>query len=365
MYKRKDGTWCDTLPRQGSSPKFFYGKSPSEVKQKMKAWREEAENGITVRKAAEMWIVEQEKKVRPATYYNYQKPYRDALERFGDMRVTAVTPNMVQTYIDQIADYGYSKARVQLYLVILRGAFRKAITMPNAAIQYNPCESVKIPKKCKNRVRDLPPKYAVDIVKQNVDRPFGLFPYLLIYSGLRKGEALALTDKDFHDGVISVNKALKYLSSGSEISEPKSEAGVRDVILLKELKEKLPKRWKGYLFSEDGGKTPLTAARFNRLWDDYCIETGLGNREKVVRYKKVNGKKLKVTSYRVVRDICPHQLRHEFCTICFDAGLDPADAAELMGHASEEITREIYTHIQESRRVKTYQKLQDYVSNSY
>ena len=49
----------------------------------------------------------------------------------------------------------------------------------------------------------------------------------------------------------------------------------------------------------------------------------------------------------------PHQLRHAYATILFDAGLDDKDAQELLGHANISTTRDIYTHITQKRREKT------------
>ena len=359
MYKRKDGTYCDTLPRKGQQPKFFYGKTPADVKRKMNEWNALQERGVLFSEAAELWYQAQEKEVREATFYNYRAPYRRILTHFKGARVTDITPNMVQTYIDEIAAKGYSKSRVELYLGIMRGTFRTAITMKGAVLQFNPCDNVKLPASCKNAVRSLPPREAVEIVKKNVGAEFGLFPYLIIYSGLRKGEALALTDKDFSKTSISVSKAVKYVGGRVIVGEPKSEAGNRTVVLLKPLADALPK-WKGYLFSIDGGKSPLTSNQFVTLWNRYALEVGLAHEETVVKHR-ADGRAYHVT--KVVHHICPHQLRHEFATICFDAGLDPLDTAEMIGHADDSTTRQIYTHIKDSRREKTFSKLQEYVAN--
>lgn len=313
------------------------------------------------RTAAEKWLVEQEKEVEASTYNNYSAPFRRILERFGDKRVDSITPAMVKQFIDEIAAQGYCKNRVDQHLTILRGAFRAAITMPETPIQYNPCDNVKIPSSCKNGKRDLPPKYAVDAIKDGLDLDFGLFPFLLVYTGLRKGEALALTDKDFKDGFIHVTKAVKHIGGKTIIGDPKSEAGVRQVIILEPLKKALPK-WKGYLFSVDGGKSPLTKSQFQKLWDKYAVAAGIAQEERATRHRP-DGRAFQYT--KIVHDICCHQLRHEFATLCFDAGLDPMDAADMLGHSDDRITKEIYTHIRDSRREKSYSKLQEYVNSNY
>ncbi|MBS7299062.1 MAG: tyrosine-type recombinase/integrase [Eubacteriales bacterium] len=45
----------------------------------------------------------------------------------------------------------------------------------------------------------------------------------------------------------------------------------------------------------------------------------------------------------------PHQLRHAYATILYEAGIDEKDAQELMGHTSIQLTRDIYTHISKKR----------------
>ena len=60
--------------------------------------------------------------------------------------------------------------------------------------------------------------------------------------------------------------------------------------------------------------------------------------------------------------ITPHQLRHAFATILFDAGIDVKVAQELLGHSSIQVTRDIYTHIRKSRMESTAETLNKYLS---
>lgn len=55
-------------------------------------------------------------------------------------------------------------------------------------------------------------------------------------------------------------------------------------------------------------------------------------------------------------------LRHTYCTELFDLGVDEVSAAAIMGHTVS-IMREIYTHIQKERQVKTVQKIESLYSN--
>lgn len=61
--------------------------------------------------------------------------------------------------------------------------------------------------------------------------------------------------------------------------------------------------------------------------------------------------------------LTPHQLRHAFATICFDADLSAKDAAQLLGHSKVELTMDVYTHIRQSRVQRTAEQLNAFVSS--
>ena len=63
------------------------------------------------------------------------------------------------------------------------------------------------------------------------------------------------------------------------------------------------------------------------------------------------------------RLLTPHQLRHAFATICFDADLSAKDAAQLLGHSKVELTMDVYTHIRQSRAQRTAEQLNAFVSS--
>ncbi|MBQ7816775.1 MAG: tyrosine-type recombinase/integrase [Oscillospiraceae bacterium] len=77
-----------------------------------------------------------------------------------------------------------------------------------------------------------------------------------------------------------------------------------------------------YIFSKDGS-SPFVESTFKRAWKKYTEETGI--------------------------TATPHQLRHAYATMLYEAGIDEKLAQELMGHADITTTRNIYTHIRLSR----------------
>ena len=350
MYQRSNGTWCDTLPQgKGKPPKFFYGKTKAIVKEKMAAWTQQQEQGVLVKEAMETWF-ETIQNGKYHTVMSYTKPVKDIIEQFGETPLKQLSVADIQNYIDSLKKKGYKFSYLSLRKTVLSNCFD--FYLSSRDVEYNPCSSVHIRKK--QTRRNLAPADCIETVKKCVNEPFGLFPFLLLYTGLRKSEALALTDKDITDS-ISVNKQVIWKETKTLIETTKTENGIRTVVLLKPLKDALPKDFHGYLFSADGGKSPLTRSQFKSMWHHYCMDNGLCEKNGYIPNKKG----WKITRYRY--RICPHQLRHEFATICLDAGISVKDAADLMGHASEATTAQIYQHIKDSRRTSTYAKLEQFI----
>lgn len=361
MFQRKsDGMWVERVPVPWrKSPVTLYAKTKAALKIKLRDFEAEQDLGLTVDDALDLWLAKKEKDVSYKTYEGYQAPVKRIREAFGKDRVSDVTPDQVQAFINSIADKGYKRTTVQRPLDVMRMLFDFLITMPGSRIRLNPCNGVRMPKGLHQENRDLAPREAVEIVLKNISHPFGLYPFFIMYTGLRDGEALAITDKDIHDGKIFVSRSVSWQPNQPVLKEPKTENGVREVVLLSPLAAVLPK-FKGYLFSADNGKSPLTQSEFRRRWNGYCRDVGLAVPEvQIHKSKGQNNRTYKKTIWH--NTIVPYQLRHEFATFCFDAELDPKDAAYLMGHSNEEITRKWYTHIQNARKENTAVKLERYI----
>lgn len=362
MYQRKDKTWQDQLPIPGTKKyKYFYGKTKAEVKAKMAAWQAEQDNTLTMSLAIEPWLESKEKTVKYKTLEGYKAPIARIKETFGDIRIEEITPAQIQAFINDLAAKGYKRTTVQRPLDVMRMVFDYHITRPGSAIKYNPCAGVRLPSGLKQEARELASREDIELVRKGLSLPFGLYAYLLMYTGLRDNEALALcdTDFDFKNDIIHIRKNVSWQPNKPVISTPKTVNGIRTIPLLSQLKGALPK-WKGYLFSANGGVTPLTQTEFRKRWNGYCRKAGLADSH-VEEHIGKNKHKYKKTVWE--NRIVPYQLRHEFATICFDAGLDPKAVADIMGHADEEMARRIYTHIKNTRRQKDSKKLQDFVNS--
>ena len=325
MIKRADGRWQESVTINGKR-KFFYGRTKAEVLRKMKEFDQTRERGVKFKDLADAWSRWHEGEVTYHGHIAYKASYKRLCERFGERRVNEITSQEIASYINELALKRYAKRTIQMDRTCMSLIYDYGVL--HGMAKENPVKIVGIPKTLKTTKRALPDESDIEKIKKSLDLPFGLFAYFLMLTGLRRGEALALTydDIDFEKKRILVSKSLYWEVNQPTIKSTKTN-NVRSVILLDALAEVIPKG-KGYVF---GGDKPLTQTVYRRRWKKYCEESGI--------------------------TCTPHQLRHLYATILYEAGIDEKLAQELMGHSSITVTRDIYTHIRMSRLDKAAELL--------
>ncbi len=333
--KRKDGRLQRQVTINGKRV-VFYGKTERELNRKIAEYKEERKDGRLFRIVAEEWEDKHFPTLAPNTLKGYRPAMKRAVDAFGDKHCGAITPKMISLFIERFASRGMARKTVTTQLLVINLIMTHAVV--EGDVEYNPATSVSVPKGLKKTIRELPSDHDIKAAKSSIHCTFGLFAFLILYTGMRRGEALALTygDIDFKNKLITVNKSLYNENNIPKIKKPKTAAGERKIILLDILYNQLPKRRKSdeLLFPNEYGGL-MSETQFQRQWELYTKEAG-------------------VTA-------TPHQFRHAYATMIFDAGIDDKDAQELLGHANLSTTRDIYTHITTSRLTLTADKLNRFI----
>jgi integrase len=93
------------------------------------------------------------------------------------------------------------------------------------------------------------------------------------------------------------------------------------------------------------GAAPLEGSRRRELWMPRCARSrgGRGGRG---------------TSTR------PHDLRHGWATRALEAGLSPKVVQEILGHASSQVTLDIYSHVVPSLKADATQLVADLIAGT-
>ena len=327
--KRKDGYYVARWTVNGKR-KCLYDKDPEKLYYKMELAKRP--RPVTFGEMAEAWEDNHAQRVGYNTMEAYKAPLRNLCDRYGDLPLSDVSPQMIQALLAELGTQGYARRTVQMYRDIINMVYNHAIVNGKATV--NPCSAVSVPRGLHTTRREMPSDEALRAVRESTGE-MALFAKICLYAGLRRGEVLALRyeDIDRQRGVIHVTKAVEYIGNDAHIKEPKTDAGKRDVALLSVLAKEIP-QGSGYIFHMDDGR-PLTKISIRKRWLRYCKDIG--------------------------HDITPHQLRHGYATILFEAGVEDKVAQELLGHSTIAVTRDIYTHIRQAKMKDTIAQLESFI----
>lgn len=337
-YQRKDGLF-EAIRTINGKRVAFRGHSCREVDQKMLAYREEVNAGRDFSEVSDEWEREHEPLIRESTRRVYQVVTKRLKAHFQGP-ISEIKPLDVKRYIVSFEKKGHAGNSVQTELSVLKMIFAHAVLQGD--IDTNPAAEVRKSRGLPKKTRTALTEEQEAIVRANWNTaPFGLFAFFLLYTGLRRGEALAISysDIDRTRGVIRVEKKLNYTYGNRPHLDyfTKSENGVREVPLLAPLAEALPRDRVGLIFpGADGGFMP--EGELWRNWWEYCRAVGLNLIE-------IGGDGKEQESF----PITPHCLRHSFATLCYEAGLDIRQAAEICGDTPE-VLGKVYTHLRENKK---------------
>ena len=329
-YRRPDGLY-EKIKTVNGKRYAFRDKDPEEVWRQYYGFQEIQEDGPVFEAVAEEWEREHLQTVAHSTKMGYLPAYRRVKEEFGNKRIRDIAPQEIGAYIKRFSKTrGYKTTANEL--LVLRLIFDYGIV--NGHSQINPAATVRVPKNLAREPREFPSDNDIAKVKANHKCTYGLLHYFILYTGCRLGEALAIQwqDIDFEAKEVTVSKSVYFENNIPKIKKPKTQRGIRKVILLDRLIDILgPIKGKprAYLFEKDGS-IPLFS--------------------QVVRGKNRYAKEIGITT-------TPHQLRHAFATMLFEAGIDAKTAQYLMGHAQLSTTMDIYTELRNRQLLEAAKKL--------
>ena len=317
----------------------------------------------TFQEIYELWFDSYKKTVKESTSMATEHYVTlHVLPTFGSYKLNQITPKMAQQAVNEWAD------KLQVYKVILQYVVKIMDFAINLGlIEVNPFDKVIRPKVKKTRKEKEVKFYTVEevqkVMKVLEDRAFNTnqanklyyffalfdqtFYRLLAFSGLRGGEALALTwkDIDFEEKTLTVSKNLSQTKNGFAVSSPKTKSSYRTISLDDKTIRTL-KRWqlkeKELLFS-------------NRVKDCEIVFPDLNGQ--YLNRQNIYMRSQRVAKFAGLPDIGTHGWRHTHASMLFEAGASMKEAQVRLGHSSIEMTMNIYTHVTKKVTTETATKL--------
>lgn len=372
IVQRKDGSYMARFTEQGKTH-TIYGKNLNELKKQFAETKRLYENNSirnlnnwTLDQFFDFWMQNYSNNIKDTTIIARQNNYYRINEDIGKLRITDIRQSHIQKAVNNLYEKGFAYRTLLSSKNILKCLFTKAIE--NEIILRNPCDGVILPVNDKEEVIPLSPdmekRFFSAIHGQRYEELF----YILLYTGMRIGEACALEwkDIDFHEKTITIKKTLlrtkQYDRKNRKIKEeriyitsPKTYTSKRviplsDFVALHFLKWKtkqdkdksknpqwgntnyLLKEFPELIFTTRTGKS-LTPSE---AWV-YCVQGA----------NRVNEEEICIAELEkrepVLLHLHPHIFRHTYATRCVEYGLNPNAIQKLLGHASLDMLN-TYSH---------------------
>ena len=258
--------------------------------------------------------------IGPKTRHGYESLLRSrVLPTFGEIQLRRISTASVRAWVAAMADDGLSGARIRQALQVLRASLDVAVS--DGLIIKNPASGVKAPRVEKRRQRYL----TADELGRLADaaRDYGPLVWLLGWSGLRWGEAVALKvgRVDTKRRRLRVEEAATEVGGKIHFGLPKTHE-TRTVILPKlvmgRLEPLIERRDADELVFTAPKGGPLRQSNFRRTWRR-AVETA-----------------------EVPDDLLVHDLRDTAASLAIATGASIKAVQRMLGHASAAMTLDTY-----------------------
>ena len=311
---RTDGRWQGYI-LNNNKRNFVYGKSKEEVSIKLK---ELYKNGIPKSRkkhnspVLSEWVLNwiklyKEPNVKPKTLEIIKASLKFLLQDLGATPISTLNTDMIQSYLLSMKG---ERIR-QMCFANLNQALEKA--KKQGIIKNNPCDAVEIKKHTYSHKNALTPEEQKTLLKNIKNTTIEPLFCLLLTTGIRIGEALALTQKDidYKNKSININKNVVFINGDKVVQTPKTKAGIRIIPIPENVLKVLPQT--EIIFSFTYNSVRLMFSRLSKKLNIY---------------------------------VTPHILRHTYATRLEELGIPPKIKQYLLGHSSIQTTENIYTDVQ-------------------
>lgn len=364
--KRKDGRYATTVQvgfdESGKSiRKKVYGKTISELENKVARLKTSISDGnysdcknLTVADWSQKWLKIYKSNLSAGTYDGYFRTVKNHINpQIGNLFLDKVKQYHIQSMVNILLDKGERRA-AEYTLLTIKQILQKAIE--NNLISVNVAAYVRLPKIQREEKTVLTDTEKLCIRQAKLTDKQRNFLNLLYYTGIRRGEALALTKSC----VNLENKTITIVASNdinhNSIKEPKSESSRRTI----PIPETFFYAFKNYILNIDteyvfpsATGCAMTKSAFRRFWEDI-----------IARVQKAADEISKNEKKSIAINFGCHKFRHSYASNLFYAGVDIKAAQYLLGHKTIEMTLKIYTHFDNQKINIANDKINTFFANS-
>ena len=303
----------------------------------------------TVSDACDSWLKScQRNELERSTLKAYKSHAKIHIEpKIGDLLLTDLSRSQVRDFMHDLMDDGVSRALVRKIMVSFRSILSEAVE--REWVDHNVGADVKVKRQSRSLgdSQIIPTKDEIRMIIENAPASHRAMFITAIFTGMRISELRGLrwSDVDFDKQVLHVaQRADEYC----EIGAPKSRAGVRSIPLapivlsmLKNWKLAVPFSKLDLAFPNSVGKVQNYSNIYNRIYKPMLVSNGIVD--------ELGNAKFGI-----------HALRHAAASLFIEQGWNPKKIQTLLGHASINMTMDVYGHLFENAEedVTMFEKLE-------
>ncbi len=371
IYQRQDGLWVGMVSlgyddNGKQKRKAIYGKTRIEASKKLAEltnrinsnnYEYVSQNTLSVL-MKEWLMVFKKSQVSPRTFENNIARFKNHIEpKIGGMKLDEISTLTIQKMLNEMLEQDLSLDYVKKTKFLLGQFFEYAVD--NKFVLTNPVHKVKVKSQehkiyRKNEYKAIPVEIRKQFIESLNEHTFlKPFCYVMMFAGLRTGEALALEwqDIDFENKLLKVERGMtnvpkfddngKVISRQLVIGDTKTVCSKRTVpmpdILVEALKE---------YFNKQKQKQSKLGISFTDN-DSFVFCNDEGNLRTYSGTKKIFYTFLKSHNLQKYH-IHFHTLRHTFSNTLFEADQNPKVIQSLLGHKDVKTTITTYNSVDKS-----------------
>ena len=322
---------------------------------------------ISVQNFATRWLDNHKKpNIAASTYRNYKQQLDSYLiPFFKDIMMKDINLYQIEDYFNSMRksgslrhNGGLSETTLNKHYITLNQICKHAAKPGIRLLKYNPVSAIEPPKQKTKEAEVMTANEYTRLLKASKDNTH-IFTFILtaLYTGMRRSEILGLEweDVDLAAGVINVRKRYVNTVEGYQHElATKTDSSKRQISISEKLISVLKEYKKTHLeyrlhfgpdyydetdfvFCKPDG-SPYHPDYYNKQFNQLLSETGLSSKYKI------------------------HTLRHTFATINLRNKVDSKVVQEMLGHASESTTKDIYQHVDLEMQKDAISKMDDAIN---
>ena len=314
---------------------------------------------FTYKEVYDEWLEMYKNTVKESTLHKTMVVFRDhILPKFGKCKINMIEAKTLQK---QAFEWNKKYKNFKKMINYTFAVFSYALKM--GYINSNPKDKFTMPKK-KQELKDDAWKYYTreevhvlfDYLEKENSLEWVVFFRLLAFTGIRKGECLALTwnDIDFIKNTLTINKTISVgLQNKQIIQDPKSFNSYRTVTL-DEITIQMLKKWR-----VEQASMLLKFGHNSMNKNQLLFSTASKNSMYTLSKPRTILKR--VCDKYDFKFIPIHGFRHTHTSLLFESGITMEVVKDRLGHSDIQTTVNIYTHVTQKNKDKTATQFANYM----